>query len=193
MFTSPQAAEIGVSPHQLSRLVKAGAIERLAQGVYRMAGSPAGEHEGVQVAWMALRGYLRSPEGVPGVVAAGPTAAELHGLGDFYLDEYDFVVPRRRGTRLDGVRLRVRQLARSEVSYVDGLPVMTVERVIADLVEMNVDHSLAGDVIADADRAGKIASARKLAAHLEPMARRNHQPSGEKLRKSLYEIAGIAP
>ncbi|GAA4919554.1 hypothetical protein GCM10025777_46090 [Membranihabitans marinus] len=63
---------------------------------------------------------------------------------------------------------------------------------IADLVEANQDLSLVGDVLSDAHRAGLIASPTKLAQYLEPLARRNQQPSGPKLRNHLYEVAGIS-
>ncbi|MEJ1092051.1 type IV toxin-antitoxin system AbiEi family antitoxin domain-containing protein, partial [Microbacterium istanbulense] len=41
MFTTAQATAAGVARKSLSGLANAGAIERVAQGVYRMAGSPA--------------------------------------------------------------------------------------------------------------------------------------------------------
>lgn len=192
MFTSSQAADIGVSPHQLSRLVRSGALERPAQGVYRMAGAPPTEDDLLRACWLALGGYKKTSTGVAGVVVAGTTAAGLYGVGDFYTDKYDFVVPRRRGTRLQKVRLRTRELSREDVSRTDGLPVMRMERMIADLVETNQDLSLVGDVVGDAHRAGMIASEAKLAHYLDPLARRNQQASGAGLRDHLYEIAGVS-
>ncbi len=192
MFTSSQAAEIGVSPHQLSRLVRSGALERPVQGVYRMAGAPPTEGDLLRAYWLALGGYKKTSAGVADVVAAGTTAAGLHGVGDFYTDKYDFVVPRRRGTRLQNVRLRTRELSRKDVSRIDGLPVMRVERMIADLVEGNQDLSLVGDVVGDAHRSGLISSEAKLAHYLDPLARRNQQASGADMREYLYDIAGVS-
>ncbi|WP_170228465.1 hypothetical protein [Nesterenkonia populi] len=83
-------------------------------------------------------------------------------------------------------------LSREDVSRVDGLPVMRVERMIADLVETNQDLSLVGDVLSDARRAGLIASDAKLAHYLEPLARRNQRSSGTDLRECLYEVAGVS-
>lgn len=105
-----------------SCLVSAGALERMAQGVYRVVGAPTGEHDMLRAMWLALGGHLKTENGAPRVVAAGTTAAELHGVGDFYLDLYDFVVPRRRGSRMKDVRLRVRQLNRSEIRTSTGWP-----------------------------------------------------------------------
>lgn len=75
-------------------------------------------------------------------MAAGVTAAIIHEIGDFFLDGFDFMVPARKGTRLPGVRLRIRQLTRDEVIPVQGLPTLTVERTLADLVELGTDLSL---------------------------------------------------
>lgn len=110
-------------------LVVSGAIERLAQGVYRMAGAPAAEHDvdATRVHWLALGGVTRP------MVAAGKTAAALHRIGDWYPTMSDFVAPTRRTTRLPEVRVRVRQLDEQDVAYVGGIPSMTVERTIADL------------------------------------------------------------
>ncbi len=41
MVTTAQAANAGISRKALSSLTTSGALERLAQGVYRMAGAPA--------------------------------------------------------------------------------------------------------------------------------------------------------
>ena len=40
LVTTSQAENVGVSRKQLARMASAGAIERVAQGVYRMAGAP---------------------------------------------------------------------------------------------------------------------------------------------------------
>lgn len=45
MFTTVQAAEVGVPRKVLSCLVASGPIERRAQGVYRTAGAPAADYE----------------------------------------------------------------------------------------------------------------------------------------------------
>ncbi|WP_457832587.1 hypothetical protein, partial [Staphylococcus aureus] len=90
------------------------------------------------------------------------TAAQLHGIGDWFPGPLEFVVPTRRGTRLDGVRLRTRELAPTEVVSVDGMPTMSVERTIADLIEQWVDRSLVADALADAADAGKLLSPARL-------------------------------
>lgn len=79
LFTTAQAATVGVARKQLSRMAAAGAIERVAQGVYRMAGAPPAEHETIYATWLALGGATtpRADTGVAALVAAGTTAATV--------------------------------------------------------------------------------------------------------------------
>lgn len=67
---------------------------------------------------------------------------------------------------------------------------MTVERMITDLVELNQELSLVGDLIAEAHGKGLIASGSALSSYLQPLARRNRAKSGEQLQKRLYGEAG---
>lgn len=194
LFTTAQAEAAGVARKQLSRMASAGAIKRVIQGVYRMAGSPAGEHEAIYATWLALGGATapRADTGVAAVVAAGTTAAVAHGIGDFFLGGYDFVVPSRKGTRLSGVRLRIRTLERDDVIPVAGLPTLTVERTIADLIEIGTDESLVADALRDAARSDKLVAPGRLVDFLSPIAKRR-KTTGRALADNLFELAGVSP
>ena len=185
LVTTAQAEDAGVSRKQLSRMASAGAIERVAQGVYRMAGAPPQNHEAIYATWLALGGATapRTRAGVASVVTAGITAAIVHDVGDFFLDGFDFMVPARKGTRLPGVRLRVRQLTHDEVVPVDGLPTLTVERTIADLVELGTDMSLVAGAVRDAVRTDKLVGprpARVLPRPLRSARQERRQLAGER-------------
>lgn len=187
MFTTAQAAEVGVSRKVLSGLVASGAIERLAQGVYRIAGALAADDpaiDTIRVHWLALGGAART------VVAAGKSAAALHGIGDWFPSSSDFVTPERRTTRLSHVRLRIRRVDDADVTGVHGLPAMTVERTIADLVEAWEDLSLVADALEHAMHQGVLLWPRRLTELLEPLARRNHMESGAKFADRLLREAG---
>ncbi len=192
MFTTSQAAEGGVSRKTLSGLAGSGAVLRVAQGVYRIAGAPEQEFEFVYAPWLALGGAERAPSstGAPAVVAAGETSAIVHGIGDFFPGVRDFIVPARRATRLPDVRLRVRELSPDETMFVDGLPALTVERTIADLLEQWTDRSLVVDALAQAVDDGKLVSPRRLAAHLERIARPQGAESGAELADELLSATG---
>ncbi|WP_188551995.1 type IV toxin-antitoxin system AbiEi family antitoxin domain-containing protein [Sediminivirga luteola] len=191
MFTTAQAASVGVERMQLSRLASAGAIERMAKGIYRMAGAPSDSRDDLRVAWLALGGLDRTADGVSAAVAMEETAAELHEIGDLYTGGFRFAVPERRRTRLPETLTKVRKLTREQVTFIDGMPVTSVEQTIADLVAKNTDLSLVGDVVADAVHAGKVVSLTRLDRYLESLATRNGVRTGQQLRESLYEIAGV--
>ncbi|GAA1679747.1 hypothetical protein GCM10009745_24580 [Kribbella yunnanensis] len=194
LVTTAQAEDAGVSRKQLSRMASAGAIERVAQGVYRMAGAPPQDHEAIYATWLALGGATahRTKTGVASVVGAGITAAIVHDVGDFFLDGLDFIVPTRKGTRLPGVHLRIRQLTRAEVIPVDGLPTLTIERTLADLVELGTDLSLVADAVRDAVRTDKLVAPARFAAYLDSIAAQR-KGDGSSLANDLFELAGVSP
>ena len=194
LFTTAQAEAAGVARKKLSRMASTGAIERVSHGVYRMAGAPSQEHEAIYATWLALGGATtpRTDAGVAVVVAAGTTAAVLHDIGDFVPNRYDFVVPSRKGTRLPSVRLRIRDLTPGDVIAVNGLPTLTIERTIADLVEIGTDTSLVADAVRDAVRADKLVAPQRLVDYLTPIATRR-KSTGAALAGDLFELAGVHP
>ncbi|MFG1926478.1 type IV toxin-antitoxin system AbiEi family antitoxin domain-containing protein [Cryptosporangium sp. NPDC048952] len=172
LVTTAQAEAAGLARKQLVRMAAAGAIERVARGVYRMAGVPPQSQEAVYATWLALGGATATRSGGSSLVAGGVTAAVVHEIGDFFLDRLDFIVPARKGTRLPDVRLRIRQLAAEDVIPVNGLPALTVERTIADLVETGMDMSLVAHALRDAVSQGKVTRPERLRFHLTVLAAR---------------------
>ena len=198
LVTTAQAEDAGVSRKQLSRMASSGAIERVTQGVYRMAGAPPQNHEAIYATWLALGGATapRTDAGVASIVAAGVTGAVLHDVGDFFLDGFDFIVPARKGTRLPGVRLRIRHLTRDEVIGINGLPTLTIERTIADLIELQTDLSLVAGIVRDAVQAGELVAPDHLVTYLDPLAARrneNRRGDGRSLANDLFALAGVSP
>jgi hypothetical protein len=198
LLTTEQATAAGISRNQLSRMAANGAIERVAQGVYRMGGAPRQDLEPIYATWLALGGATtpRTADGVAPIVAAGVTAAVIHQAGDFFLEDLDFIVPARKGTRLPGVRLRIRHLTRTEVIPVNALPTLTIERTIADLVEQRLDLTLVANVVRDALRSGKLVSPDRLITYLDPIARRSRAlpgDDGRSLADHLFGLVGAFP
>lgn len=188
MVTTTQASQADVSRKTLSALTASGALERLAQGVYRMAGAPAAmlEIDTIRVHWLALGGTTS-------LVAAGKSAAALHNIGDWFPGTTEFVSPTRRTTRLEGVRLRVRSLDPSDVMFVDGMPTMSLERTIADLVESREDLSLVADALGHAARQGHLLQPKRLSELFEPLSNRHREPTGEALMDHLLALSGSIP
>lgn len=196
MVTTAQAAALGVPRLDISRLCQSGHLKRLAHGVYRDAGAPSEEFESLRVAWLAAdpshtaEQRLRDLTG--GVVVMGASAASLHGVGDLPADRHEFSAPVRRQTQRREVSYRKRQLEPGDVTIAHGLPVTTIERTIADLVEDRTDLSLVADVLRDAAQRRRLDTVR-LRELLAPLAARNHlrKDDGDALLRRLTALAGI--
>jgi len=187
LLTTRQAADVGVSRLQLSRLAAAGALERVDQGVYRVAGAPQHEHQEILAAWLALTPHTESAGGQPAVVVAGITAARLHGIGNLWLRELEFITPTRRTTRRPGIHLTARALSPDEITTAAGVPTLTAARVIADQVIAHADLSLVAEQIRDADYAG-ILNRSRLAEHLDAVS----AEIGAAFLAELFTIAGLS-
>jgi hypothetical protein len=198
MVTSAQAGMHGITRLDLSRLAADGQLERLAHGVYKDAGAPAGPYDDLKAAWLGTDptkpGEARIKDLASGVVVAGASAAELHGIGDLRPLRHEFVSPGRRQSQRSAIRYRQRTLDPRDVTLVDGLPVMTMERTIADLTEEVGDLSLVADALRDASHKRDL-NLERLRSLLAPLAQRNGLKNGDgaALLDRQMEIAGIDP
>lgn len=196
LFTAKQAQDRGVTRLLLSRLANVGQIRRLAHGVYRDGGAPSEEFEDLRAAWLSTDpsrlAEERIDDGTDGITITGPTAAALHAMGDLRPEPYEFSTAARRQTQRDSIRFRHRELAPGHVTIRHGLPVTTVARTIADLVEDRTDLSLVADVLRDAvnDRTVDLGELRTL---LAPLAARNgySKDDGASVLEKLLELGGI--
>ncbi len=165
MVTAAQARAVGVSRADVNRLVADGALEVVPGGarVYRLAGAPVDpDRDPVRAVWLQLGegGEASARLRVPDAVVAGRSAALVLGVGDLAAPVHEFYVTRRRQLRRGDVRLRVRSgLPSSQWSVVDGLPVCTVARVVADLLGEREDGEAIGRICQDAVDAGLLDAA----------------------------------
>lgn len=67
-------------------------------------------------------------------MVASSSAAILHGVGDLWANRHEFVTRQRRQTQRTEIRQQ-RLLEDRDVTLVEGLPVMTLERTLADLLD----------------------------------------------------------
>lgn len=190
LLTTREAEDAGVGRLQLSRLAKSGAIERVDHGIYRMAGAPPQEHEQMLAAWLVLDGEGFRPGTQPAATLAGVAAARMHQIGEFWIDRIDFITPKRRTTRRDDIHLRTGALTRDEWTLVDGLPVLTVERTLADLIAAWTDESLVAAALAEAHARGEV-NLDLLRRHLDPIAAAHGVQSGSEQLHRLVTVAGI--
>ena len=123
-FTTAQAKETGFSQSQLTYHVRSGRFIRARRGVYRLTRFPATPYEDLFVAWLAAG---------PDAVISHDSALALYDLSDALPARIHLTVPRSASRRRRGLALHTNQLDPEEVTTVEGLPVTTVSRTIADV------------------------------------------------------------
>ena len=143
IFTTAQAARLGVGRTQISRMAAGGTVEQVRRGTYRYAVGEETSHSYAKAAWLACYPKLTAAERLRerphDAVLACNTAASLHGIGDLHEDPYTFIVRSRRQTSASDLSFHLWDLDERDVTYVEGLPVTTMERTIADLVRERHD------------------------------------------------------
>lgn len=181
LFTAGQARTLGVSAQQLARMANRGTIERLAHGVYRVAGAAPTPDEGLRVAWLALDPSRRAtvrlydPEAA---VVSHRSAARLHELGDVEGDNYEFTVGERKQSRRSEVKLHRGRVPAKDRTVISGLPVTTVLRTIADLAAARLDGGHLAGAVRDALTVKQV-DTDELAAALRPYAHLYGAPLGD--------------
>lgn len=161
VFTTAQAARLGVPRDALHDAVESGRLERVARGCYRLVGSGSSYTDELAAIWKMTSpsAFIHERAGADvwdGVAVGGSTAASLLGIGDFYLSPYRIYTPKRFNSRNRAASFAVREVPFSEVSIVEGMPVTSAERTVFDLVADHEDDSLVADALRDAcQRSGK--------------------------------------
>lgn len=170
LVTTRQARTVDVTLPELSRLTRDGALERVAFGVYHLAGAPRPRLLELRAAWLQLdpgvEAELRDP--ASGAVSHA-SAAAVYEVGDIEPYHYEFTVPARRRTRRADVVLHVAPLREQAVQWVDQLPVTSPPRLIADLLNTSHDGEHVARVAADCVDGG-LAVGEELAAAAAPYA-----------------------
>ncbi|TDW26971.1 type IV toxin-antitoxin system AbiEi family antitoxin domain-containing protein [Cryobacterium psychrophilum] len=195
LFTTAQAKARGVTRANLSHRERDGRLERLAHGVYRLGGVPVTSLDDLRAAWMSTEPNMLAWERVstPQVVVGGAAAAAVHECGDIKPVPYRLITRERRQTQRTDISYSRRKLDSSDVVVLGGLPVTSIERTVADLVDEVGDLSLVGDVLADATRGERAVDLERLGLLLAPSAARYGHPRGDgaALLEQLRRSAGI--
>ncbi len=173
LVTRRQAEAAGISAATLQRLSADGSLlERVAHGVYHLAGAPVSDHAQLRAAWLQLAPETLAWERTAdqGVVSHR-SAAAVYGLGHLPADRHDFTLPRRRQVRRSDVSIYRRELGSGEWIALRGLPVTRPSRIAADLLGEREDPEAVGHVVADALR-GATEDAGTFVSALAPRAAR---------------------
>ena len=136
MFTTAQAAGLGVSRAEVARLVSRGVARRLRHGVHIMEGAPSGALEIVRAEWLATdpartAGDRRGDAGP--VVVSHETAARVYEIGDLPSGGVHLTSPGRLRTRQQWVTIHQQALSPKEYQWIEGLPVTTPRRTLEDI------------------------------------------------------------
>jgi predicted transcriptional regulator of viral defense system len=157
LITRRQAEDAGIPKATFQRLAGEGSIlERVAHGVYRLAGAPIPTHLALRAAWIQLCPETPAWERTlnQGVVSHR-SAAALYGVGHLPADTHEFTLPTRRQTRRPDVRLHHLRLDETECTHLQGLPVTRPSRIAFDLLSDQEDPEAVGNVAADAIRSAR--------------------------------------
>lgn len=186
VFTTAQAARLGITRNALSQAVTSGRAERIVHGAYRLAGSQGDFTDELAAIWKLTNPAAFTHERMQvgawdGIAIGGSTAASLQNLGDFYLSPYRIYTPRRINSRMKSASFAIRRVDPDDVSWIKGLPVTRPERTLVDLCLDNEEWSLVEDSFnsegnLDYDRLVKIIA---------------DQPERKSVQESLSVIRGL--
>lgn len=155
VFTAAQAARLGIPRDALSHAVRAGRLERVVRGAYRLVGTAPNELDLATALWKLTAPAAFSHERAvrwDGIVVGGATAAFALGIGDLHPYPCRMYAPRLIRSKLPGMSAAVRRVDERDVTFRFGTPVTRAERTILDLALDGEDPSLVADVLADAER-----------------------------------------
>jgi predicted transcriptional regulator of viral defense system len=153
-FTTGQAAEAGYSTQLLLKHIRAGRLERIRRGIYRLVHFPAGEHEELVTAWLWSERA--------GVVSH-QSALALHGLSDALPAHLHLTLPRtwrsRRFRVPVGVVLHHADVSRDERAWFGAVPTTNPRRSLNDCACENMSPDLLRQAAQQAIRRGLVTKA----------------------------------
>lgn len=153
IFTSAQAVRFGIPRDALSYALRAGNVERVMRGAYKMASAPDSRLDTIIAHWKLTRPSVFSYERVSsfdGVVVGGHTASYAHDFGVLQPEPCRMYAPDRMRSRSRNVSFAQRVIDEEDTMFKDGVRITRPERTIYDLVLDKVDPSLIADTLHDA-------------------------------------------
>lgn len=152
LVTTRQAGERGVARRDLARLVAGGGLERVAYGVYRVAGAPRDRLGELRAAWLQLApGLGVDQRWLEHGVVSHASAAVVYDVGLLEPFGFEFTVPlsRRVRSRRHDVLIHRAQLAAEDVTWAAEMVVTVPVRMVADLAGQRVDGGHLAGVVVD--------------------------------------------
>lgn len=195
LVTTAQARALGVDRLWLSRMSTRGTLQRIRHGVYALPSARHGPFQDLQATWLSTEPELAAESRLHAddpVTVSHISAAGIHHLGDLLPVRHEFSSPVRRQTTQPDIQFHRREVPAPDRVWIDGLPVTSVPRTVADLAEVAVDFDHLAQVVRDAVADHKVV-ATDLAERLFPHADSYGAESGGELVESLLDHAGFLP
>jgi len=154
--TSDQALEAGIDSVQLAQLARRGTLQRSSYGVYRLVDFPV----------TPLDPYMAAalwPRGVQGVITHD-SALDLYAVSDVSPIALHVTVPRAHRVRRTTPKMYVihhADLAASDITFHDGIPVTTLRRTIFDCIRAGVGYELLAQAIENGTDQGHLTTAER--------------------------------
>lgn len=151
-FTMAQAKAAGIRPNAVVLMARRGVIEKISQGVYRIANYPSFEHG------QLLEATLWPLRGVRGVISH-ESALRYHGLSDVSPDKVHVTVPTKHRVRRPlppHLVVHHAELPPGDVELNDGILVTTPRRSILDAHAAHLGPALTRQAIEDGRRQGHL-------------------------------------
>jgi predicted transcriptional regulator of viral defense system len=177
LVTSSQARALGITDSVLARLTQRGKLKRVARGVYRIPYFPADRLSQYREAVL----WARASQGPEQVALSHETALGVYGISDVNPSRVHLTIPkgaRLRRRKLKWIVIHRGDLAASEVTTHEGLPVTSVGKTVLDVVNATGRLGLARQAIRDAHKEGYITTAEVNRLHRQL----NQQAHGAKMQ-----------
>jgi predicted transcriptional regulator of viral defense system len=142
--TTKQAAAIGIAAVELAKMYSRGRLQRVAHGVYRVPHMPQTRFDQFQLA-VLWAGDERT-------VLGHETALELWELGDYLPDTIHLTIPptlRLRRAGGDDYVLHTENLSTAEVTWCEGLPIVTPAKAIQQCIRTGFSSAVIADALAE--------------------------------------------
>jgi predicted transcriptional regulator of viral defense system len=192
LVTTRQADLRGVPRRDLTRLAQAGALERVAYGVYRVAGAPRPKLLELRAAWLQLApGVDLDQRTIADGVISHASAASVYEVGLLEPIRHEFTASRRLRSRRNDVTIYRTKLTPHDVDWVEEMLVTVPTRMVDDLCAHSIDGEHLAGVVADLLHK-RLANRRGLAAALAPHAHRYGAEAGNG-RQFLAYLLSLAP
>jgi predicted transcriptional regulator of viral defense system len=156
IITTAQAQREGVSRLQISRLAERGVLTRTRRGVYLLPSAQYGPLTDIRAAWVFL-GSDRFPDerlnSADDVYVSHESAALIHQIGDLIPGKSFFSTASRKQTGQKDIHIYShRSVESGDIDNIEGLPVASVERTVADLASAKIEFNYLATLVTDALR-----------------------------------------